>query len=398
MFTSMEEAKKNLVEGKIVIVCDDDDRENEGDFTILAQHATSESINFMITHGRGLVCAPISENIAQRLNLSPMVRENTDPHGTAFTVSIDHKLSSTGISAAERAFTLRALSDPQSKPDDFRRPGHIFPLIGRKGGVLRRAGHTEAAIDLARLAAGQEAGVICEIMREDGSMARLPDLQGLAERFDLQIVSIRDLIAWRFARDTLATREVETSLPTRFGEFVVVGYSNVVDDLEHLALVKGKVDDGEPVLTRVHSACATGDVFGSRRCDCGEQLEAALRKINEEGRGALIYLQQEGRGIGLLNKLRAYKLQENGLDTVEANAKLGFRPDLRDYGIGAQILRDLGITRMKLMTNNPRKIKGLSGYGLEIVERVPLEMVANSENQGYLQTKCSKLGHMLKMP
>jgi len=345
-----------------------------------------------------LVCTPVSESVAERLGLLPMTRVNADPHGTAFTVSIDHVNSTTGISASERAATIRALCRSDARPEDFRRPGHVFPLVARAGGVLRRAGHTEATVDLARLAGAGEAGVICEIIKEDGEMARLPELQEIADRFQLKIITIQSLIAWRYARDRLVSREVETELPTAFGRFRMVGFANQIDDREHVALVKGEITGDPPVLVRVHSSCLTGDVFHSHRCDCGDQLAAAMAMIEAEGRGVILYLQQEGRGIGLLNKLRAYRLQEKGCDTVEANEQLGFKPDLREYGIGAQILRDLGVTRMRLLTNNPRKIKGLAGYGLDTVERLPLQMPVRRENAAYLQTKHLKLGHLLQMP
>ncbi|WP_144569125.1 bifunctional 3,4-dihydroxy-2-butanone-4-phosphate synthase/GTP cyclohydrolase II [Bacillus pseudomycoides] len=397
MFHRIEEALEDLKQGKIVIVCDDESRENEGDFIALAENITPETINFMITHGRGLVCVPITEQYAERLQLEPMVSHNTDSHHTAFTVSVDHISTTTGISAYERATTVRELLNPDSKGTDFNRPGHIFPLIAKEGGVLRRAGHTEAAVDLAKLCGAEPAGVICEIINEDGTMARVPDLVQVAKQFNIKMITIEDLIAYRRHHETLVTREIEITLPTDFGTFHAIGYSNSLDQKEHIALVKGDISTGEPVLVRVHSECLTGDVFGSCRCDCGPQLHAALSQIEREGKGILLYMRQEGRGIGLLNKLRAYKLQEEGLDTVEANEKLGFPADLRDYGIGAQILKDLGLQQLRLLTNNPRKIAGLQGYDLEVVERVPLQMPTKEENKTYLQTKVEKLGHLLNL-
>ncbi|MGZ9586860.1 bifunctional 3,4-dihydroxy-2-butanone-4-phosphate synthase/GTP cyclohydrolase II [Paenibacillus marinisediminis] len=395
-FDPIEEAIYDLMQGKVIIVVDDEDRENEGDFIALADKATPEVINFMITEGRGLVCVPITPERAEELDLPPMVTHNTDNHGTAFTVSIDHVETTTGISAHERSLTIKQLINPNSKAADFRRPGHIFPLIAKKGGVLRRAGHTEAAVDLAKMCGASPAGVICEIIKEDGSMARLPDLIEFKKQHDLKLICIKDLIHYRNEKENLVHREVEVKMPTDFGQFRVVAYTNQVDNKEHVALVKGHIDPSQPVLVRVHSECLTGDVFHSHRCDCGPQFEAALKLIEQEGTGVLLYMRQEGRGIGLINKLKAYKLQEQGYDTVEANVKLGFLPDQRDYGIGAQILKDLGVRKIRLMTNNPRKIKGLEGYGLSVVERVPIQIQENVDNTKYLHTKQEKLGHLLR--
>lgn len=398
MFDSIESAIAELKKGAVVIVCDDEDRENEGDFVCLADQATPETVNFMAKHGRGLICMPITGEKASQLELSMMVDHNTDNHQTAFTVSVDHQSTKTGISAYERAKTIIELVQSDAKAKDFKRPGHIFPLIAREGGVLVRAGHTEASVDLAKLSGSAEpAGVICEIMNEDGTMARVPELRKIADEFGLKMITIEALIAYRYREDPQVEREVEIELPTAYGQFRAIGYSNKVDNDENVALVKGDISGDEPVLVRVHSECLTGDVFGSYRCDCGPQLHAALTQIEQEGRGVLLYMRQEGRGIGLLNKMRAYKLQEQGHDTVEANEQLGFEADLRDYGIAAQILRDLGIERMKLLTNNPKKISGLHGYGLEITERVPIETPATKENEKYLKTKHDKLGHLLQL-
>lgn len=394
-FNTVEEAIEDIKDGKMVVVVDDEDRENEGDLVMAAEHVTPEAINFMARFGRGLICVPLSPERVGELDLPMMVSNSTDTHETAFTVSIDAKGTSTGISAYERAMTVSKIIDPEATPRDFTRPGHIFPLKAQEGGVLRRTGHTEAAIDLAKLAGLYPAGVICEIMNDDGTMARVPELMEFVRQHDLKIITIADLIQYRVKKEKLVWRAAETFLPTAFGEFKLIAYDNSIDHKTHLALVKGEISKEKPVLVRVHSECFTGDVFQSLRCDCGRQLFQALEQIEKEGCGVLVYMRQEGRGIGLLNKIKAYHLQDNGKDTVEANEELGFPPDLRDYGIGAQILVDLGVGNIKLLTNNPRKIKGLEGYGLALVERVPLEIPPGTYNSNYLQAKKDKLGHLL---
>ncbi len=401
VFSLIEEAIEDVKNGKMVIVVDDDNRENEGDIVVAAEKATTEIINFMTKEARGLVCVPITADRAQCLHLEPMSKDNTDRHGTAFLISVDAKEgTTTGISASERAITARLLANPEAKPDDFLRPGHMFPLAAKKGGVLKRAGHTEAAVDLAWMAGLTPAGVICEIMNSDGSMARLPELKEFAKAHGIRIISIEDLIRYRSCREKLVEKVAEVKLPTAYGDFTAYAYHNVLDedqDRVHIALVKGDVRDVEDVLVRVHSECLTGDVFGSLRCDCGPQLHAAMQRVEEEGRGVVLYMRQEGRGIGIVNKLKAYQLQEKGLDTVEANEALGYAADLRDYGVGAQILQDLGLSSIRLMTNNPRKVVGLQGYGLKITARVPLVIEPNKFNQRYLNTKEEKLGHVLHL-
>lgn len=396
VFASIEDAVEDIRQGKLIVVVDDEDRENEGDFIAAASKATPEMINFILKQGRGLLCAPITRERAEELQLPPMVERNTEKHGTAFTVSVDYKHgTATGISAFDRARTIQALVDPSTRPDDLARPGHIFPLVAKRGGVLRRAGHTEAAVDLARLAGLKPAGLLCEIMDADGSMARLLRLQEIAKELSLKIITIKDLIAYRQRREKLVKRLFSTPLPTRYGEFNLIVYEAIMEGNHHLALIKGDVEGRKNVLVRVHSQCLTGDVFGSSRCDCGDQLHEAMQKIEAEGLGVLVYMRQEGRGIGLLNKLVCYRLQDQGLDTVDANVAIGFPPDARDYGIGAQILADLGLTSIRLMTNNPAKRIGLEGYGLEVVERVPLIIQPNEHNRFYLETKRDKLGHLL---
>jgi len=395
MLDSIESAIEDIKVGRIVIVVDDEDRENEGDFIIAARHASPEVINFMSKHGRGLICAALVEDRCDELGLELMVNNNTALHETAFTVSVDllgHGCS-TGISAHDRSKTIHALIDPGTKPSDLGKPGHIFPLRAKKGGVLRRVGHTEAAIDLSRLAGFEPAGVLVEIMNDDGTMARLPQLIEVAKKFEFKIVSIKDLIEYRIKRDSLIDEVVRVDMPTKYGDFKLVAFKEKHSSNEHLALVKGEWQKDEPVMVRVHSSCFTGDILGSLRCDCGEQLHAAMKMVEKEGKGAILYMNQEGRGIGLLNKLKAYRLQEEGLDTVEANLHLGFQMDQRDYGIGAQILRHLGISKLKLVSNNPKKRVGLMGYGLEIIENIPIEVSSNPHNEKYLLTKRDKLGH-----
>ncbi len=394
---TIEEAIEDIKAGKVIIVVDDENRENEGDFLCAARSVTPEIINFMATHGRGLICAPLVEERCEELGLNLMVESNNAAYETPFTVSVDligHGCT-TGISAQDRAKTIKALINPKTRPEELGKPGHIFPLKAKKSGVLRRAGHTEAAIDFSRLAGFEPAGVIVEIMNEDGTMARLPDLSIIAEKFDLKIVSIEDLISYRLKHESSIERHLNVKMPTQAGEFDLVAYSQKSDGREHLALIKGKWNENDPVLVRVHSSCVTGDIFGSCRCDCGPQLEKAMKMVEKEGKGVVLYMNQEGRGIGLLNKLKAYKLQEQGKDTVEANLELGFKMDERDYGVGAQILRDLGIKKMRLLTNNPKKRAGLEGYGLEIVENVGIEIESNAHNQFYLETKKMKMGHNL---